>query len=327
MANTPLYNQVNGNFQNGNLGLWHNKFCDKWNNQYEKLQPKETGKKDWIDSIITKSKALKIDSHLNRMQMLADETVCYQTTEPMIIGMGLNHPVENGMLFHHTLGIPYLPGSSVKGLIRAWAEQWVDNKDENIFKRIFGSENKKISNTQAGSILFFDALPVSKINLKTDIMTPHYPKYYSDKGKTAPADNQTPNPIPFLAIAEGVTFKFAFKARKSANENDMEVVKNWLKEALENLGAGAKTAVGYGLMSKEIKCPELTSPESQWVNENVNAIMKQHKTQKHEALRGNALAKLWSKITDEDFKTTVKNYIFNQTEISNKKVLKIYNSF
>lgn len=229
--------------------------CDNKNKNTVGKQKFEFNKIGWIEDIAKKSESINKEGleHLaDRMQIFADAIVCYQTTEPMIIGMGLNHPIENGMLFHHTLGVPYLPGSSVKGLVRAWAEQWDNAEDEKLL-RIFGSKNRfnehtKNADTQAGSVLFFDALPVSKIVLKTDIMTPHYPDYYSKEGKTPPADNQKPIPIPFLAVAEGTTFQFIFKVRTSEDKSDMDLVKQWLSSALEHLGIGAKTAVGYGRM-------------------------------------------------------------------------------
>lgn len=44
------------------------------------------------------------------------------TAERLVIGLGSHHPLETGLLFHRTLGVPYIPGSSIKGLIRAWAD-------------------------------------------------------------------------------------------------------------------------------------------------------------------------------------------------------------
>jgi len=41
-------------------------------------------------------------------------------------------------------------------------------------QRIFGGE------TQSGQVLFLDAYPRDKLNIKTDIMNPHYPGYYSE---------------------------------------------------------------------------------------------------------------------------------------------------
>jgi len=38
----------------------------------------------------------------------------------LAVGLGGDHPLENGFTFHRVYGIPYLPGSALKGLARAW---------------------------------------------------------------------------------------------------------------------------------------------------------------------------------------------------------------
>jgi CRISPR-associated protein Cmr6 len=39
----------------------------------------------------------------------------------LALGLGNEHPLENGMTLHRTLGLPYLPGSAQKGLARRYA--------------------------------------------------------------------------------------------------------------------------------------------------------------------------------------------------------------
>lgn len=83
-------------------------------------------------------------------------------------------------------------------------------------------------------------------------MTPHYGEYYQNKEKPkAPGDWISPVPIPFLAVKEDTTFHFAIVTRQQISEANEESKKvcRWLKDALEWIGAGAKTAVGYGRMS------------------------------------------------------------------------------
>jgi CRISPR-associated protein Cmr6 len=57
--------------------------------------------------------------------------------------LGNPHPVEKGFLWHPTLGTPSLPGSGVKGLVRAWVEAWMpfDGYQARLdtFFRYFGS--------------------------------------------------------------------------------------------------------------------------------------------------------------------------------------------
>ena len=44
----------------------------------------------------------------------------FTSTSRFVTGLGRSHPVENGFAWRPTLGTPYLPGSSVKGMARAW---------------------------------------------------------------------------------------------------------------------------------------------------------------------------------------------------------------
>lgn len=45
------------------------------------------------------------------------------STAPFATGLGIEHPLENGFAFLDPYGLPYLPGSSVKGVLRRAAEE------------------------------------------------------------------------------------------------------------------------------------------------------------------------------------------------------------
>lgn len=159
----------------------------------------------------------------------------------MVIGLGASHPQETSMTLHHIYGIPYIPGSAVKGVTRHWVilskfENKENEAEENLeFQRIFGTQDKK------GEVIFFDAYPVGEIKLKIDIMNPHYPDYYG-KDKP-PADWQNPNPIKFLTVEKT---KFRFYLASKDNEL-LQKAEECLKEALKESGIGAKTSLGYGV--------------------------------------------------------------------------------
>ena len=173
-------------------------------------------------------------------------------------GLGNPHPVENGFLFHPTLAVPYLPGSSVKGLVRAWIERHLPNPQAAL-QRLFGSEDKDpqrcAQEFTTGDIVFFDALPIAPVKLVVDTMTPHMGKWY-EKGDSAqashadtvPADWHDPVPVQFLA-ANTVGMHFSFAPRRTGSDTPalLELVEYALKQALASLGAGAKTAAGYGV--------------------------------------------------------------------------------
>ena len=154
--------------------------------------------------------------------------------------------MENGFLWHHTLGVPYLPASSVKGLVRAWAEHWL-GEDEATIHRLFGKDTQKSEEGHVGNLIFFDAFPTGKVDLIAEVMTPHDGGWRQGDAP-APSDWHNPTPIPFLAIAPGAHFQFCIAPRPGgdANKADAKKAMQWLEEALKWLGAGAKTAVGFG---------------------------------------------------------------------------------
>lgn len=75
------------------------------------------------------AKALKVLSALCQRQQaiaLQHESIRYfpaTSTSPFVTGMGNEHPLENGFSFLNPYGLPYLPGSSIKGVLRSAAEE------------------------------------------------------------------------------------------------------------------------------------------------------------------------------------------------------------
>ena len=192
----------------------------------------------------------------------------------LIINLGAASVYETSLLFHRNYSIPYIPGSAVKGVTRHWAiqkfaeefqnqrkmpyEEAIEKVDRSLenrenlgikVNRITFEEVIKIFGTQKqkGEVIFFDALPIIEQNkdiITLDVMNVHYRDYYQDKsGKTPPGDWMNPNPIFFLAVEKGTKFRFcvASKSQELA-EKAMEL----LKEAVKNIGIGAKTSAGYG---------------------------------------------------------------------------------
>jgi CRISPR-associated protein Cmr6 len=152
--------------------------------------------------------------------------------------------LENGSLSLHPLyGFAYLPGSGIKGLARACAE--LNAVDQADVCRIFGNTDS------AGNVVFLEAWPERWPALQCDIVNNHHKDYYANRGATPPGDWESPNPTYFLAVAPGTTFRFAVVARDHATPaSDLRHAASWLQEALSNLGAGAKTAAGYGYFGK-----------------------------------------------------------------------------
>lgn len=254
-----------------NAGLWYDKFFDRWNEAFDGLlKDKKDGndaKAEWVQKacgLCGDPNTLK--EQQQRLAALVDacngQLRFFRTDGRFVTGLGREHPVENGFAWHHTLGVPYLPASSVKGVLRAWARESCA-KEEDI-RRIFGSDNTK--RPHVGSVAILDALPIAAVQLDPDVMTPHYAPYYQDEtNETAPADWHNPTPIPFLTVASGQTFAFAVlprRARDAQDQADCHTVLDWLKDALIWLGAGAKSNVGYGRFAYDQRATEAASEEA-----------------------------------------------------------------
>jgi len=167
----------------------------------------------------------------------------------LVVGLGGASVYETSMTLHHLYGFPYIPASGIKGMVNAYVHTQVANnqKNDDDIQRIFGTQE------QAGSIIFYDALPKTPPNIKPDVMNPHYTPYYQPNNTTAyPADYHKPVPVNFLTVTD-TTFAFTIGVRKNMDDKQrkrlLAITQKWLKEALEEQGIGAKTAVGYGYMS------------------------------------------------------------------------------
>lgn len=198
----------------------------------------------------------------------------------LLIGSGLAHglpgseeDVKTGLQFDYTSGLPVIPGSSVKGVIRSAFPTIKEDKEQsneadaeklNYIKSLIadipkfsalGLENKDI--LELGNQMFnhgdifADALlvgygtrmkqhgPVKQV-LTEDYITPH------TGGPLA-----QPIPIKIVKVAPGVTFAFCFKFNET--KIGAKVVSASMKKALcaailQDLGVGAKTNVGYGVL-------------------------------------------------------------------------------
>ena len=267
----PLYQQAHCDkpAEPFHKGLWFERFFsypEKWTVG----EKHKSHKADWVRSASGScgdSTAIEKFSQrqVRLINHLQGQYQVYELDWHFVTGMGNPHPVENGFLWHPTLGTPYLQGSSVKGLLRSWMEQQGANPDT--LHLWFGSESKEpshqneddlIKKNQAGALIFHDVIPVDRPKLGADIMTPHMGNWYEKGGSDRPADNpetvpadwHSPVPVSFLVTREA-RFLFAISPRTAAMKEVMDTVMAELENALEWLGAGSKTSVGYGAMQRK----------------------------------------------------------------------------
>lgn len=323
----PLYNNCAKPLKcdkEANHGLWFERFFDQYDDQHDWQVLKPTTNNNQMGNSYWLLKHFKGQSVGNKDQLTRYTTAQMQIAKSMqgqshlftaswhfVTGMGNPHPVENGFAWHPTLGVPYLTGAAVKGLVRSYIENWLDDTPENRKKLLFdwfGSDHKKPEDqtydSQAGELIFFDALPTNPVTLGVDIMTPHMGKWYekggdkdANKPETIPADWHDPVPVTFL-VATKIMLQFSFALRRPSSDIVLDDVKQVLTLALEHAGAGGKTATGYGGMHVEIfSCP--------WVDETITELAKKNRVPESkldQVICGKGLAEAWQALTDDKLK-------------------------
>lgn len=169
-------------------------------------------------------------------------------------GLGASHPLGNGFAFDSTLGLPYLPGSAIKGLCRRAAELGAMAQDR--IDLLLGPDESE--RAAVGQLVFYAALPIVWPTLVVDIVNCHHPAYYTqsmgEKHRPGPSETEEPVPVYFLAVGTPSSFRFLIGSRAADQAERVEQAEQgqaWLQEGLGLLGLGAKTAVGYGLMELE----------------------------------------------------------------------------
>ena len=184
----------------------------------------------------------------------------------LIIGMGNPHGVgkdfggneeiKTGFSFDYTTGQPYIPASSVKGMLRSYFKEHRQAVSE-----IIKAETDKEFSQDEIALLESDIFDYNDIFLDAVV-------YWGDKyGYMLSSDYITPhdkdhikNPVPIriLKINPGVRLEFRFLLNDHT-VNDKTVTKDMLKdiftELLSLFGVGAKTNVGYGIMQPNADRP------------------------------------------------------------------------
>jgi CRISPR-associated protein Cmr6 len=249
-----------------NTGLFFNKhyfkdlnFSGDFKNNDSNIRDLESKNKKIFETVLNNSYPICLGTHQIKL------TTIYPG---LFLGSGYAHEsgvlgeLKLGFFFDYATGLPILPGSSVKGILRAAFEKAtkqynpenkkhkaseyiqellkvIDNKEwllgevYNLEQIIFeGEKNSSVYNRD----IFFDAHPIGKAIagkfLANDYITPH--------------DKPLKNPIPlqFLKILPNVQFQFNFKL--TDNGLNADIKKELFKQILLDLGIGAKTNVGYG---------------------------------------------------------------------------------
>lgn len=196
----------------------------------------------------------------------------------LLVNMAGGVQENAGLALDRCFGLPFLPGSAVKGVTRH-AALWdirteTDAKARAVKLRLallaFGFIGQDIgpkgdftwavqgdrdsvlsarsSFTRAdsfrGALSFLPAYPTKEPKIVAEVLTPH-PR--ADKAASGQGD---PRPLFFPAVAEGSSFGFAILATWRPENVDFrelfDQAGEWLRSAITSTGIGAKTGAGYG---------------------------------------------------------------------------------
>ena len=206
---------------------------------------------------------LKVNAKDESLELLQSFTL--KTTYPgLIIGSGYTHGISNdedskmGFYFDFTSGLPTLPGSSIKGVLRSlfgcgkkalYKEQKhtfirtllkkeqldVEKLAEEIFEGT--KDTKPMSIYERDKFYEARIINTSGSILQEDYITPHKEAL------------KNPVPLKIIKVRGGTTFEFSFELHDS-DINGVKVSADeklaLFFELLQYHGMGAKTNVGYG---------------------------------------------------------------------------------
>lgn len=226
-----------------------------------------------------------------------------RTAGRLIVGLGSENVLETGLRLHHTYGVPLIPGSALKGLAshychEVWGQRHVEPPDESnrLFRRDERWHSLLFGTTADGGVITFHDAWITPGSLRDgalhlDVMTPHHPKWQTDK--TLPTDFDSPVPVSFLSVSG------TFQVRLSwcgPIETPPERAQAWtrlamdlLQEALAEWGVGGKTSSGYGrLVAVNMPSPNPSAPIKIKVQprsiprpgDRVEAVLLEEKTKK-----------------------------------------------
>ncbi len=234
------------------------------------------GDRGRIDALVERQAALAAAAGLGGQVATFDA----HSTAPFTTGLGNEHPLENGFAFLWPYGLPYLPGSGVKRVVRQAARElaglvedarWDVESDwtEDAIDVLFGREDS--NEARRGALSFWDVLPKIKGDkLQVEVMTPHQSHYYQNG--EPPHESGQPIPIYFLTVPPGSGFTFhvicdlPFLKRiapdLAGNDRWKTLLQRAFEHAFEWLGFGAKTATGYGVMKVDMAAAQVREEEA-----------------------------------------------------------------
>ena len=198
----------------------------------DKIAPLLNEASHWVQEVY--KLASELFDFVFRFDVKTDSRLIVHTKNPYM-------PLEIGLAWHPLLNLPYIPSSTLKGVVRAF----IRSHDR---KELCGIDTEILLGKQdhKGLLIFFDAVPVKVDNtlLEPDVITPHYVELEGRIDETS----VKPRPIVYPTVAKGVTFAMVMAMDSKPSKNPeciLTDLPNTISMALSQ-GLGAKTSLGYG---------------------------------------------------------------------------------
>ena len=232
------------------------------------------------------------DRWVKWLAQLPASTAVAQVQQRLLLGMGAETVHETQLLLHPVTGMPYLPGSTLKGALRAWLDQPVkaapapasasasapgsaaaDGKSADAvaaaarslqvsqlrlaatLRQLLGSDTTDAAGGQAGAACFLDAwwVPGDPAGpLVREVETPHHLEYYAGSQAQPTAWDA---PVPVAQMAQRGRFLLAI-AHNPLGAAWADALLQLLAQALGDAalgGLGSKAfAAGYGRMAVQL---------------------------------------------------------------------------
>ncbi len=302
---------------NSHAGLWLDTFVSGKNS--EEFKP-------WIEKATQFDLAEGYETWANRWLKFLEEASDVEVFDlethknRIICGLGGSTSWQNNIGLHRTWGVPYIPGSSLKGLAASFAANELDDKEWERESKASDGEKGKHQKTifgtteQIGGVAFLDALWFpregrNELGLHMDTITVHHQEYYN-QGKEVPADFDSPVPVPFLSVSG----RFIFAIRGGTKQH-RKAAREILELALNQEGVGAKTSSGYGRMTmvqrlseeeqrikdSEEKAAKFSFPRTKGEISTINSFLQSlHEACKNEGEFETLLRQLKTRLDEED---------------------------
>lgn len=207
--------------------------------------------------------------HLPYMRLMT-----LRITGRLIVGLGTASVLETGITLSRAWGMPYIPGTAIKGLAshtvaqefcliealkaqreRAQRDPAGRTPEPEAIPRPGTEQRARLrahnelfgTTAAAGYVTWFDAWWIPPEGdckpFRREVMTVHHQQYYRNRGQhgTAPTDFDDPNPVSYLTATGD--FLVAIQAPDTAWGERIEDI---LRFAFQHRGVGAKTSSGYG---------------------------------------------------------------------------------